>query len=157
MKEHFDDLRELTAGELSALCSNLAKGCEKQYLKEEMQLFNQISDYYKSKIELTDEESFEPVSELLHNDLTQDFAKANIVSSEKEDRGALRALVWGEKVSRMLKSVLGRYAKSGNELLENTKIYVCDICGFVYIGDIPPAICPVCKVPSFKITEVGRR
>lgn len=45
----------------------------------------------------------------------------------------------------------------GNDLLEYTKIYVCDICGFVYIGEMPPALCPVCKVPSFKITEVGRR
>lgn len=26
-----EELRELSAGELSALCSNLARGCEKQY------------------------------------------------------------------------------------------------------------------------------
>ncbi len=32
----------------------------------------------------------------------------------------------------------------------------CEICGFVYIGDIPPDICPVCKVPSFKITPVQK-
>ena len=34
-----DELRELSFGELSAICSNLAKGCEKQYLAEEMELF----------------------------------------------------------------------------------------------------------------------
>jgi rubrerythrin len=42
-------------------------------------------------------------------------------------------------------------------MLENTKIWVCDICGFIFIGDAPPEICPVCKVPKFKIIEVERR
>ena len=32
-----DELRELSFGELSAICSNLAKGCEKQYLAEEIE------------------------------------------------------------------------------------------------------------------------
>jgi rubredoxin len=34
--ENFESLRELSAGELSTLCSNLAKGCEKQHLTEEI-------------------------------------------------------------------------------------------------------------------------
>ena len=38
--------------------------------------------------------------------------------------------------------------------IKNNKIWVCDICGFVYIGDNPPKVCPVCKVPSLKILEV---
>ncbi|WP_334290398.1 rubredoxin-like domain-containing protein [Lacrimispora saccharolytica] len=30
------------------------------------------------------------------------------------------------------------------------------MCGFVYIGDDVPAICPVCKVPSLKITQIPK-
>lgn len=45
--EEREELRELTAGELSALCSNLARGSEKQYLSEETALFMQLADYFK--------------------------------------------------------------------------------------------------------------
>ena len=38
-----EDMRQLSAGELSALCSNLARGCEKQYKEEEAALFRQIA------------------------------------------------------------------------------------------------------------------
>jgi len=65
-------------------------------------------------------------------------------------------LVWGEKATKLLKSLLTRYEKQGNALLENTNVYVCDICGFVYVGEQPPDVCPVCKVPSFKILPVRK-
>ncbi|MEG1753613.1 MAG: rubredoxin, partial [Christensenella sp.] len=38
-----------------------------------------------------------------------------------------------------------------------TSVYVCDICGFIYVGDALPQICPVCKVPNMKILKVERR
>jgi len=153
----FESLRELTAGELSALCSNLAKGCEKQHLKEEMDLFYQLSDYYKSKAASQSGNDLGDIAKLLNYDLSESYTKANAAVAAKADRGALRALVWSEKVSRMINSLLGRHAKEGDEMLENTKIYVCDICGFVYVGNDLPEICPVCKVPNYKILQVGRR
>ena len=39
----------LRSGELSALFSNLAKGCEKQYLPELAAQFGQLADYYQQK------------------------------------------------------------------------------------------------------------
>ena len=72
------------------------------------------------------------------------------------DRGAKRALVWSEKVTRILNSILTRYKEEGNKMLENTNVYVCEICGFVYIGDEPMDICPVCKVPKLKIHQIRR-
>lgn len=155
--EDFESLRELSAGELSALCSNLAKGCEKQHLTEEMDLFYQLADYYKSKVSVPSGKGLDAAAMLLNADLTEGYAKANVTASTKADRGALRSLVWSEKVSRMIKSLLDRYSKEGDAMLENTKIYVCDICGFVYLGNDLPEICPVCKVPSFKISQLGRR
>jgi rubrerythrin len=68
----------------------------------------------------------------------------------------LRVLVWSEKVTRILKSLLNRYKKMGDALLENTGVYVCTICGFVYVGDTPPELCPVCKVPNWKFEEIER-
>lgn len=154
---HFENLRELSAGELSALCSNLAKGCEKQHLTEEMDLFYQLSDYYKSKVVSQSGKNLDYVAKLLNTDLSEGYPQANAVATAKADRGALRALVWSEKVSRMVNSLLDRYAKEGDAMFENTKIYVCDICGFVYVGNDLPEICPVCKVPNYKISQIGRR
>jgi rubredoxin len=156
-EEHVESLRELSVGELSAICSNLAKGCEKQQLMDEMDLFYKLADYYKSKVVSQSGKGFDDVSKLLKSDLHDGYSKANTVASEKSDRGALRSLVWSEKVSRMINSLLDRYSKEGDAMLEKTKIYVCDICGFVYLGDELPEICPVCKVPNFKISQVGRR
>lgn len=154
---HFETLRELSAGELSALCSNLAKGCEKQPLTEEMGWFYQLADYYKSKVSSQNGNDLDVIAKLVNADLAEGYSKANAVAAEKGDRGASRALIWGEKVSRMISSLLERYAKEGDAMLENTKIYVCDICGFVYVGNDLPDICPVCKVPNFKISQIGRR
>lgn len=76
---------------------------------------------------------------------------------EESDRGALRCQTWSEKVTNMLKSLLTQYEKEGERMLENTNVYVCTICGFVYVGDTPLEQCPVCKVPSWKFEKVERR
>ncbi len=153
---HEEKLRELGFGELSALFSNLSKGCEKQYKPEEAQLFGNLAEYYKRKSRQISEDRLADLLPLLQNDLTSGYPEAHEVSAEQTDRGALRALVWGEKVTRLMDSILKRYEKQGNALLENTKIFVCEICGFIYIGQDAPDICPVCKVPKFKIRQVQR-
>jgi rubredoxin len=154
--KHDEDLRELSVGELSALCSNLAKGCEKQYRTEEAGLFSELAEYYSSKIEKEDGKQLEDLMDMIQQDLDTGYPAANAVASEQADRGALRALVWGEKVTRILSSILSRYEKQKGALIENTNVFVCEICGFVYIGDEAPEICPVCKVPRLKITQIQR-
>lgn len=150
-----EDMRELSFGELSALCSNLSKGCEKQYRLEEAGLFAQLSEYYNIKSEQTDSNQFELLSALIQKDL-ESYANAKSITAVQADLGVLRALVWGEKVTRILSSLLSRYEKQQDILLENTNVYVCEICGFIYIGDEPPEICPVCKVPSMKIRKIEK-
>ena len=156
LDENHDDLREMSIAELSALCSNLAKGCQKQYLEEEADLFTQLADYYKSKTPDVPQDSFKDLIGKIEDDLNNNYPKANAVADSQKDRGAKRALVWSEKVTRILNSLLVRYEKEGDKMLEDTKLYVCDICGFIYVGNMPPAICPICKVPSFKIIEIRR-
>ena len=66
-------------------------------------------------------------------------------------------MVWSEKVTRMLQSLLSRYQIEGEKMLENTGVYVCTVCGFVYVGKEPPKLCPVCKVPDWKFERVEGR
>ena len=154
---HAEPLRELTAGELSALCSNLARGCEKQYLAEESALFAQLADFFKARTPVAPESDTAALLTLVQRDLESGFSAANAAASQRPDSGALRALVWSEKVSRILNALLARYEAEGDGFLEATNVYVCEICGFVYIGDAPPELCPVCKVPSWKIAKIERR
>lgn len=152
-----DGLRELTMGEMSILCSNLAKGCEKQYLKEEQTLFTKLADYLKDRTPQVEGEGMESLAKLAVGDLEQGFPLAEARAVEELDRGAQRALVWSKKVTIMLASLLGRYEKEGSGFLEHTNVYVCDICGFIYVGDAPPDVCPVCKVPNWKMSKIERR
>jgi len=152
-----EEIRELSFGELSALCSNLAKGCEKQYLPEEAGLFSKLADYYKSKTAFTDENNPEALMAKIQEDLSTAYPQSSAVAAAETDRGALRALTWSEKVTRMLNSLLSRYEKEGGAFLERTNVFVCEICGFVYVGDEAPDICPVCKVPKMKIAKLQRR
>ncbi len=149
------DILPLTAIETSALCSNLAKGCEKQYLPEQAEAFRKLAEWFAAQSKAMPDPSFDRLLDLVNADLEERFPAAGAVSRENSDRGAQRSLVWSEKVTRILKSILGRYAREGDAMLENTGIYVCTICGFVYIGDELPDVCPVCKVPSRKFERIG--
>ncbi|NLP45021.1 MAG: rubredoxin [Peptococcaceae bacterium] len=151
------DTQELSPLELSALFTNLARGCEKQYKLEEAALFNELAAYFKSVAAPAEDPNYNRLLELIEKDLAEYFPNANAVAAEAKDRGALRALVWSEKVTRIVKSLLSRYQREGEAMLENADIYVCTICGFVYIGDKLPEVCPVCKVPNWKFEKVEGR
>ena len=146
--------KELSPRELSIVCSNLARGCEKQYKAQEAELFKELADYFKAGSASAADADVSKLLALVEKDLSENFPAVNSTAADAKDRGALRALVWSEKVSRILKSLLARYAKEGDAMLENTGVYVCTICGFVYIGDNPPELCPVCKVPSWKFEKI---
>ncbi len=155
--EKSEDLQKLSVAELSALCSNLARGCEKQYKFEEMEMFKTLAEYFSKIAPPVQNANVEALSSLLTEDIDENYPNLVKVATDEGDRGTLRVCTWGEKVSRMLASLLSRYQKEGEEMLENTDIWVCTICGFVYIGEKPPEICPVCKVQSFKFEKIERR
>ena len=152
IEEVDDDLRELSNYEISLICSNLARGCEKQYLEEEKDLFRELSKYYED-LEEDKTGSLDDVINMIDNDINS-FSKAMEVFSKYDDRGAKRVVNWANKSTNIMKVVIDTYKEKGIDYIKNTKIWVCDICGFVYIGDNPPKVCPVCKVPSLKILEV---
>lgn len=151
-----DDLKQMNALEMSVLCSNLARGCEKQYLAQEQEQFSVLADYFKSAAPKEENKTIQDLLELINQDLQELIPYANQTATKHKDRGAMRALVWGEKVTLILNSILQRYQKLGDAMLENTGVYVCTICGFIHIGDAPPQLCPVCKVPSYKFEKIER-
>ena len=54
----------------------------------------------------------------------------------------------------MQQSIVNQYLQKGEAFLEHTNIWVCTVCGFIYIGENPPALCPVCKVPDWKFEKI---
>ena len=149
------DIRPLTSLETGILCTNLAKGCEKQYQPDQADAFRKLAAWFTEKSEPAADPSFDQLLDRINADLEERFPAANAVSRAGGDRGAQRSLVWSEKVTRILKSLLERYAREGDAMLENTGVYVCTICGFVYIGDEPPEVCPVCRVLGRKFERIG--
>jgi len=151
-----ESLEELSAGQLSALCSNLARGCEKQYKTEEAGLFRELAEYFARASAPANDATVERVAALLQDDLNR-YTDVRSAADQAADRGAARVCVWGEKVTRMLSSLVARYQSEGDALLDSTGIWVCTICGFVYIGENAPELCPVCKVPSWKFEKIEGR
>ena len=152
-----DDIKKLSNEMMSAICSNLAKACEKQYKFEEMDLYQQLANYFKSKVVEDKNASVDKLLDLCKEDINDGFKKVDMLSKDVKDRGALRAKTWSEKVTFMLTNILERYKIEGNKMLENVNIWVCTICGFVYIGKELPEVCPVCKVPNFKFEKIEGR
>ena len=149
------EMKELSPIETAALCSNLARGCEKQYQAEQAAAFRKLAGWFAARQGAAAEPSFERLLSLVDADLAAGYPAADAASRRDGDRGALRSLTWSEKVTRILRSLLLRYAQEGDAMLENTGVYVCTICGFVYVGDELPEVCPVCKVPNRKFERIG--
>lgn len=153
---HDDVMKELTPLELSALCSNLAKACANQTRSEESELFAKLSTFYAGHARPEKNKNFADLEKRIVEDLASDYSDVSTAAKNVGDRGGLRAAVWGDKVSKLLKSLLSRYEKQKDALLENTEVWVCEVCGFIYVGDMVPAICPICKAPSSRIMLVKK-
>jgi len=137
------------------MCTNLQKACEKQLRSEEAALFGELAAYVKSKKPAGNGGSLADLSALIDEELTTLYPKANEEANSAADRGAKRALLWGEKVTRLHKSFLMRLERNPN-LLDESDVWVCESCGFLFVGATPPAVCPICKVPSFKIHKIAK-
>lgn len=155
---HTGEMEQLSAGALSAVCSNLARGCEKQYKEQEAARFRELADFFAAAQPPVSDPHLDQLIQRIQQDLNEGYPALNAAAVAAGDRGTQRICVWGEKVTRMLDSLLARYQREGEAFLKNTQVWVCTVCGFVYVGDSAPQLCPVCKVPSWKFEAVeGRR
>ena len=156
-REH-RDVRIESALQLSAVCSNLARGCEKQYQEREAALYRELAEYFAAAAPGAPDEGLGGLIARLRRDLDAGYPALRESAQAVSDRGTQRICVWGEKVTRMLLSLLERYEREGEDFLKNTQVWICTVCGFLTVGDRPPELCPVCKVPSWKFEAVeGRR
>jgi len=137
---------------LPVIFSNLAKAAEKQQREEERGLFMILAERLQSAP--APGGSLAALKEKIASDIPNDYKEINLAAAEKKDRGILRALRWGEKVTTLQKSLIDRFLDKGDALLEGNDLYVCEACGFVFLGSQVPAICPVCKAPSKRFSKV---
>lgn len=152
-----ETMQKLSAGQLSALCSNLARGCEKQYKQEEAALFLELADFFASAVPEVAEADISQLADLIQTDLKETYPALRSAAVSDADRGTQRVCVWGEKVTNILNTLIQRWKNEGDAFLQNTEVWVCTVCGFIYIGDSAPELCPVCKVPAWKFEKIERR
>lgn len=150
------DMQKLSPGALSILCSNLARGCEKQYKEEEAALFREIAAWFAAAAPAARETGVDALASRIGEDLAA-YPALNAAAVQAGDRGTQRICVWGEKVTAILKTLLERYRREGEAMLRDTDIWVCSVCGFAYVGKEPPRLCPVCKVPAWKFEKIEGR
>jgi rubrerythrin len=87
--------------------------------------------------------------------LPQDYRPGIQRATDLGERGVLRALLWGQKVSMIQSSLVGRFLRQGEKLFkDDAQMYVCEACGFVTVKDSVPDICPICKAPSHRFVAV---
>ena len=84
--EHSEDMKELSSLELSAICTNLARGCEKQYKPEEAVLFNELAGYFKAVAAPYKDPCLDKLISLVEKDLEEGFPIAKAISSVAKDR-----------------------------------------------------------------------
>ena len=151
------DMQKLSPGALSILCSNLARGCEKQYKEEEAALFREIAAWFAAAAPAAQETGVDALAASMGKDLSDGYPALSAAAAQAGDRGTQRICVWGEKVTAILKTLVERYRREGEAMLRDTDIWVCSVCGFAYVGKEPPRLCPVCKVPAWKFEKIEGR
>ena len=65
------DLRPLTAMELSAVCSNLARGCEKQYKADQAAAFTRLAERLREQAEPIADPTFDSLLGKIEQDLSE--------------------------------------------------------------------------------------
>lgn len=142
---------DLSDNALSIIFSNLAKAAEKQQKYEISAAYLKLADSYKKSDRSCDLSS---IKEELNVSLTEEYPQLKTLAEEKGDRGVQRALIWGQKVTAIQKSLIDRYLSKGEALTDGKEIYLCEACGFIFLGTETPALCPVCKAPISRFSKI---
>ncbi len=137
---------------LSPVFSNLAKAASKQQRPEEASLFNQLAE--QMYVEIPKKGDLNTLKKSIVKDIEDHYPAIREAATAVGDRGALRAVTWGEKVTKIHKSLLARYASKGDAILDGNEVFICEACGFIAIAPVVPVRCPICKVVSSRFSLV---
>lgn len=95
---HMDEeFLHFTAGELAAICSNLARGCEKQYKAKESEMFKELAEYWAAVTPEVPDASLNKMEEMLQDDLNNGYPALRQAAQNEGERGVQRICVWGRK------------------------------------------------------------
>ena len=136
---------------IPVILSNLEKAAEKQQNYDDAEYYGRLA---KKHHKPAGGGTIAGLKDAITADISL-IDEANKLAVEKNDRGAQRALKWGAKVATIQKSLVDRYMSKGEALLDGKSLYLCEACGFIFLGDAVPAVCPVCKAPSSRFSKVG--
>ncbi|MBL7005645.1 MAG: rubrerythrin family protein [Spirochaetia bacterium] len=137
-----------------AIFSNLAKASEKQQLYVLEKLFSELSESMQLKSS-SRKVSPETIKNQITEDLQNQYPEIMKKAEYTEERGVHRALRWGEKVTTLQKSLIDRYLLKGDEFFVENDLFICEACGFIFLGKTSPGLCPVCKAPEKRFTKVS--
>ena len=137
---------------LSAVFSNLTKATEKQQLYSASVRYGELAELFAG--DGIEGAALEALRAEVARDVETDYPALQSAGTAAGDRGVLRAIKWGDKVTTAQRALIDRYASKGYELLEGKQLFVCEACGFIFLGNDPPDICPVCKAPSTRFSSV---
>lgn len=137
---------------LPVIFSNLQKASEKQQQFETSEAFGKLSSSFYTN---TASGNIAEIKDMIASDISV-MPGIQAQAEEAGDRGTLRALRWGGKVAAIQKSLIDRYLSKGEALMEGKDLFLCEACGFIFLGNAKPDVCPVCKAPASRFSKVGR-
>ena len=165
--EKLSEKKKEPYAEIALILSNFAQSTEKQKKPNMSRIFSLLSASFLIEAEQSENDEFRGKKEtelleefqgLLQDEIRAMYPEAFDTATNAGDRGALRALTWGKKVSAIQNTLMKRFLDKGEEILkENEAYHVCEACGFIYTGENPPEICPVCKAPRKRFSTVKKR
>jgi len=77
-------------------------------------------------------------------------------AKESEDNDAIRTFNWAIEAEKIHEAEYEKALAAIKEKkdLESTNYHVCEMCGYTFVGDELPDICPVCSAPKDKFKEI---
>ena len=109
----------MTNNALSSIFSNLAKAAEKQQDPVCTEAYSQFSDQYLDSP--SGGEDFNALRRHISATLENEYPALQKQAEDLGDRGVLRALKWGQKVTTIQKSLIDRFLSKGDSLMEGKR------------------------------------
>ena len=139
--------RELSAIEVSVICSNLARGCEKQYLDKESEQFSLLAAKFAAAEKPAKKADFASLLALVAQDLAEGYPYANYISGAgKGPRSPARACLEREGHQYAAISAVPICQGGGSDAGTYRCLSVYHLW-FCLIGDTPRRSAPFARFP----------
>ena len=163
LMEQVQKQNELPADALSLAFSSLAQSAARQQRPNMAKLLSALAQSYQiqalnaSRQDTPVKDRTAELSSIQAQIQTQsqEYDPANAQAAALGERGVLRALLWGKKVTMIQNSLLNRLNRQGAGLFKDKQsVHVCEACGFVIVKEGAPDICPICKAPRERFVSL---